>query len=393
MARQRQPSAARRAPAGSAAGGSRRAAGWWSPGDSATAGVAATLVAAAGVLRASGAGTVVPFVVSALALAALAVLVGRGIGHLGARWSPQATGVLQATVGNLPELLFGLFALRAGLGGIVQAAMVGSVLANVLLVLGTGCLVGGLRHGTQRFDATAARAMVVLLLVGAAIVAVPSVTALAHTAAAPHERALSMVAAAVLLVAYGASLVWTATGAGGGAPGTVSRTAAGRGEAPDREAAMAHVWPLRVALVVLVGASLAAAVVSDWFVTELQPALRTLGFSSMFTGVVVVAIAGNAVEHVGGVVLAADDRMDHAVAVILESPVQVLLGVFPLLVMLSPALGGGLTLALSPLLLIGLGVSAVVAVAVVVDGESTWVEGICLVALYAVVAAASWWGR
>lgn len=338
-------------------------------------------VVAAGALRASGAAPVVQFAVAAVAIAALAVLVGSGVTHLGARWSPRATGVLHATVGNLPELLFGLFALRAGEGRLVQAAMVGSVLANVLLVLGVACTVGGLRYGTQRFHAPSARAEVVLLLVAAAVVAVPSATALAHTAVAAHEGALSTVASAVLLVVYAGSLLASA------APGA----GAGTGRA-DAAAVAPGTWPTVVAAGVLVGASGAAALASDWFVATLQPALRTLGFSQTFTGVVVVAIAGNAVENVGGIVLAARNRMDHAVAVILQSPVQVLLGVFPLLVLLSPALGGGLTLALPPLLLFGVLVGAVVAVAVVVDGESTWVEGLCLAGLYAVVAAAAWWG-
>lgn len=367
---------------------------WWDRGDTVALGVGVAAVALAGSVRVAVGGSVAPFATAAVALAALAVVVGRGVQHLGARWTPKATGVLQATVGNLPELLFGLFALHAGLTGLVQAAMVGSVLANVLLVLGLACTVGGARFGPQRFDPAGARAVVVLLLVAAAVVAVPSATALAHTPTGGHERALSVVASVALLVAYAASLVaappeTAAAGDTGGEAGTgPPGRPAGRRPAPP------GTWPAPVAVAVLVGASLAAAVVSDWFVDSLRPALHALGFSSMFTGVVVVAIAGNAVENVGGVVLAARDRMDHAVAVILQSPAQVLLGVFPLLVLLSPALGGGaLTLALPGLLLIGLVVAAVVAVAVVVDGESTLVEGLCLIGLYAVVGAAAWWGR
>lgn len=352
---------------------------WWTDGDSVAVGAALLAVVAAGATRAAGAPAVAQFVVAASAIAALAVLVGRSVTHLGSRWSPRATAMLHATVGNVPELLFGLFALRAGDGRLVQAAMVGSVLANVLLVLGVACTVGGLRHGTQRFDAPSARAVVVLLLVAAGAVAVPSVTSLTHTSVARHEHALSTIASVVLLVVYLGSLLVGSGGAGG--PG-------GR----DRAALPAGAWPVAVATGVLVAASGAAALASDWFVATLHPALRTLGFSPTFTGVVVVAIAGNAVENVGGVVLAARNRMDHAVAVILQSPVQVLLGVFPLLVLVSPALGGGLTLALPALLLLGVLVGAVVAVAVVVDGESTWVEGLCLAGLYVVVAAAAWWG-
>lgn len=362
----------------------------WRTGDSWAVGAALVLVLVAAVLHATGPGAIAPFAASALAIAALAVVVGRAVQQVGARWSPKATGVLQATVGNLPELLFGLFALRAGLTGLVQAALVGSVLANVLLVLGLAFTVGGARFGTQRFDAPAARTVVVLLLVAAAVVAVPSATALAHTAASRHEPTLSMVAAVVLLVVYVGSL-FVRSAPAGSAPGMPDGQPSAAPAPPA--AVLDRAWPVPLGVAVLVVASLAAAAVSDWFVGSLQPALRSLGLSTTFTGIVVVAIAGNAVENVGGIMLAGRDRMDHAVAVILQSPVQVLLGVFPLLVVVSPAFGGGaLTLALPGLLLVGLVVAAVVAVAVVVDGESTWVEGVCLVGLYAVLAAAAWWG-
>lgn len=345
----------------------------------------------------------VGFATAAVAIAALAVVVGRSVQQLGSRWSPRATGVLQATVGNLPELLFGIFALRAGLPGLVQAAMVGSVVANVLLVLGLAFTLGGLRFGTQRFDAAGARAVVVLLLVAAVVVAVPSIGALAHTAAGRHERALSWVAAAVLLVVYVGSLLAPAPAGDDVPPAGTSAAAPPAGSSGSPPGATVGTgspvrggaaWPAWVAVAVLVGASVAAAVVSDWFVASLRPALHGLGLSTLFTGVVVVAIAGNAVENVGGIVLAAHDRMDHAVAVVLQSPTQVLLGVFPLLVLVSPAIGGpALTLAIPTVLLVAVLVGAVVAVAVVVDGESTWVEGLCLMGSYAVLAAATWWGR
>lgn len=375
------------APAGS---GGQTPAGWWRPGDSVSVALAAAAVLLAGSVTAATGASVASFATAALGIAALATLVGRSVPQVGANLSPRATGVLQATVGNLPELLFGIFALRSGLPGLVQAAMVGSVVANVLLVMGIAFVAGGLRFGTQRFDAAAARAVVVLLLVAAAVVAVPSVTSLAHTSAARHERVLSLVAAAALLVVYVGSLVVADPAASRPAAGSADGPVGGRRQVP----AAAAGWPPAVAVGILLAASAAAAVVSDWFVASVRPALQGLGLTATFTGVVVVAIAGNAVEHVGGVVLATRDRMDHAVAVVLQSPTQVLLGVFPLLVLLSPAIGGpALTLALPVLLLVAVVLGAVVAVAVVVDGESTWVEGLCLMACYAVVAAATWWGR
>ncbi|MDA8281198.1 MAG: sodium:proton exchanger [Actinomycetota bacterium] len=358
-----------------APGGTGRSAIGWRRGDTVALAAAVAASLAATGAAASGMGAVGGFIVQATALACLAALVSRTVEQLGLRWSPAATGIVQATVGNLPELLFGIFALRAGLTSVVQAALVGSVLANVLLVLGLSFTVGGLRHGTQRFVAADARTSAVLLLVAASVVAVPSVTALAHTPAAAHEHALSDVASVVLLVAYAAALVASLRSSGGSGPRLVPEGA----------------WPVSLALGVLVAGAGAATLVSEWLVSDLRPAIHLLGMSSTFAGVVVVAIAGNAVEHVGGVVLAAKDRTDHALAVILQSPIQVLLGVFPLLVLLGPVLGGGLTLALPTLLLIGLAVGSVVTVAVVVDGESTWLEGLCLMGLYIVVAAAAWW--
>ena len=359
----------------------------WRRNDSVVLGAGVLTTLAAVTSRAVGVGPVTGFVVQAVALACLAALVSRTVEELGWHWSPAATGIVQATVGNLPELLFGVFALRAGLTGVVQAALVGSVLANVLLVLGFAFVLGGLRHGPQHFSAADARANVVLLLVAAAVVAVPSVAALAHTPAARHERVLSDVASVVLLAAYAAAL-WTSLRAGAVTGGRRARgeLAPQAGPPVPRE-----VWPVPLALGMLLGAAGVAALVSEWLVAELRPALAVLGMSQTFAGVVVVAIAGNAVEHVGGVALAARDRSDHALAVILQSPIQVLLGVFPLLVLLSPVVGGALTLAVPTLLLLGLGLGAVVTVAVVVDGESTWLEGICLMGLYAVLAAAAWW--
>jgi Ca2+:H+ antiporter len=337
------------------------------------------LTAAAGLTRYVASGRVAPFVVAALALAALAALVGRSVDHLGDRLGSGATGALQSALGNLPELFFAIFALRRGLLGVVQATLVGSVLANVLLVLGLALIAGGVRHGTQRFSAEAARLVVLLLLLSVAVLAVPTIAAHVHGPAARHERALSDVASVILLAVFVLSVPSALR------PGSTS---------PEQPAEPPwSSWSMPVVLVVLALAGAAAALVSDWFVTALRPGLAAMHMSQAFAGLVVVAIAGNAVEHVVGIKLAARNRMDYALAPTLQSPVQIALVLIPALVLSSNVIGGAtLTLVFPPLLVVVLAVAAVVAVVVVFDGESTWIEGVSLVGLYAVIAVAFWWG-
>jgi len=326
---------------------------------------------------------VLPFVVTALALALLASLVGRAVDALGDRLGAGATGVVQSALGNLPELFVVIFALRAGLVGVVQGAIVGSILANVLLVLGLAFVVGGLRHGTQRFTAERARIISLLLVLAVAALIIPSLTASIHTPAAGHELALSRIVSVLLLGLFLLSL-----------PAAISRGEKTTSEpAESRPHPTAGLWPLPVALGVLAIAAVGAAFVSEWFVHALEPAIDALGISQAFAGLVIVAIAGNAVENVVGIQLAARNQSDYALSVILQSPLQIALVLAPILVLISPLVGGvAFTLVFPPLLVVALALAALVAVLVVFDGESTWLEGAALVVLYAVIAAGFWWG-
>lgn len=341
------------------------------------------LVAAAALTHYISTGRVAPFVVSALALAGVAALIGRAVDGLGDRLGSGATGVLQSALGNLPELLFGIFALRQGLVSVVQATIVGSILSNVLLVLGSALVVGGLRHGTQRFAAEGTRMISLLLLLSVAILVVPTGTALLQLPAAAHEQVLSDIAAIVLLAVFALAI-----------PPSLKRAQPQEAQAEPAESGAGRVgWPLGAALGLLVASGGAAAIVSDWFVASLTPALSALHVSQAFAGVVIVAIAGNAVENVVGIQLAGRNRMDYALSVILQSPLQVALAVAPALVLISRVLGGApLTLVFPPLQIAALALTALIAVAVVSDGESTWLEGACLIGLYVVLAAAFWWG-
>ena len=360
---------------------------------------AVALSAVAGAAQAVSAPEVARFGLAAIALAALAALVGAAIEQVGERLGPGPTGLLQSALGNLPELFVGIFALRNGLTQVVQAALVGSVLSNVLLVLGAAFLAGGLRHGPQRFPPQAPRMIATLLALAVAALLVPTLAVRLQTPAAHHAGALSNVCAGVLLVVYLLSIpFWLSGGPGHGdtveAP-VGARGASGEALSPTPSPATGHPapWPLALAMTLLATGSLLAAVVSDWFVGALEPAIHSLGISQTFTGLVIVAIASNAVENVVGIRFALKARPDFAISTILNSPLQIALLLTPALVLLSRVVGPTqLTLVFPPLLIVALAVATVVVVIVIYDGEYTWLEGVALLGLYFIVAAAFWWG-
>lgn len=329
------------------------------------------------------AGKVVPFVVSAIALALLASLVGRSVEALGDQLGAGATGVVQSALGNLPELFVCLFALKSGLYDVVRAAIVGSILANCLMVLGLAFVVGGLKHGTQKFGKDTARTISLMLVLSVAALLVPALTATLHSPAAGHERALSIIVSVALLVLFALSL-----------PASIKRSPSEETTEPGTAQSPGHAaeWPLWLAVTLLAVAGLGAAFVSDQFVSALEPAIGALGISQAFAGLVVVAIAGNAVENVVGIQLAARNQSEYALSVILQSPLQIALVLAPVLVLAAPLVGATFTLVLSPLLIAVLAIAVVLTILVVLDGESNWFEGAALIAVYAVIATAFWWG-
>jgi Ca2+:H+ antiporter len=312
-------------------------------------------------------------VLSAAALALLARTVGTATEQLGARLGSGGASVVQSALGNLPELFIALFALNRGLVDVVQAALVGSILANSILVLGLAFLVGGLRNGPQRFEAGRARMVSTLTVLAAATMAIPSLADEFHAPAAAHANTLSLVCAGVLLALFLLTLP------------SFLRSAAGEVHEPPR-------WNVTETALALAGAGTAAAFTSDWFVTALTPAIHTLHMSEEFAGLVIVAIAGNAVENVVGVQLAARNRPDFAIGVIVNSSLQVALALTPVLVIASYLFATHLTLVFPPLLALVLVIAGILGALVVNDGESTWEEGAVLVGFYVVIAASFWWG-
>ena len=376
-----------------------------------TIATAVALTALAGAMVVVGAPPVARFVTAGLALAALAALVGQAIDQVGERLGPGPTGLLQSTLGNLPELFVGIFALRQGLTGVVQAALVGSVLGNAVLVLGLAFVAGGARHGTQRFDAEGPRLNASLLLLVVAALLVPTLAKELHTPAAAHAPALSNALAVVLLLVYLVSIPYylrlgavsddaapesgaagpARRGSGPGPAAAVAASGAARTaeEAPDA----AGPWPLGLALTLLAVGSAGAALAADWFVAPLEKATASLGLSQTFTGLVVVAIASNAVENAVGVRFALKAKPEYAISTTLNSPLQVALLLTPVLVLVSHVVGPAkLTLVFPPLLVAVLAISAIVVTVVIYDGEYTWVEGVALIALYCILVTAFWWG-
>ena len=346
--------------------------------------VATTAVSA--VLVMSGGAPVITFGATAIALATLASLVGEGTEQLGARKGPAVTGILQSALGNLPELFIGLFSLQAGLVIVVQFALIGSILANSLLVLGAAFVVGGLRHGTQRFGAHASRSIATLLLLAVGSLVIPTLATEPGAPDAGHASELSVAVSVVLLVVFAGSLIFSIRR---DAPPALFSTA---GAVVDAEGP-GHLWPQWLAVVLLAVAAVAAAFVSDWFVEALRPAMASLGMSEAFAGLVIVAIAGNAVENVVGIQAAARNQADLAVSLILNSSLQVAIALTPALVIISMLMGvTPLTLVVTPLLAGTVAISAVLTAVIVFDGESNWLEGLALVGLYLIIAASVWWG-
>lgn len=340
-------------------------------------GLALLVSLVAAVFKLDHGATVAVFVSSALAIAVIAALVGRSVDHLADRVGSGATGFLQSALANLPELFLGIFALRAGLIAVIQSALIGSILANILLVLGVSFVAGGLRNGTQRFSTEAPRLMLLLLVLAVAIIMIPTLSSHLGTKGATHEIAMSNIAAVVLLGIFVMSIPTTLRHSG----------------APEPELLEGPIWPIWLVIVVLGVTSVLALFVSDWFIGALAPAMHSLHISQGFAGLVIVAIAGSAIENFVGIKLALKNRSDYSLAVILQSPVQIAIGLVPVLVLLSNVVGPTpLTLVLPTMLLAMLAVAIIVVIVVVFDGESTWLEGAALVGLYLMIATAYWWG-
>jgi len=347
-----------------------------------------------------GLGPLPRFGLAIVALAAGAVAVGESVERLSERLSPGATGVVQSVLGNLPELFLAVFALQAGLVGVVAAALVGSVLGNALFVLGVALLAGGLRHGKLLFSKAANRLYATELLLAVSALLVPFLATRAGEPDVGHEVDLSTFVAIVLLAVFamaipiGLRISRDSSSAAGGTSGADDGAEGERATGPLERPHEAQVRrPLRETLGLLALSAGSSAIVADWFVEALEPSMASIGMSEAFAGLIVVAIAGNSVENLAGIRFAWRGRGDLAMSLILNSALQVVLFLAPVIVLLSLLIAPTpLTLIFDPLLLGMLTVTAILVFAIVLDGEANALEGAMLLGLYLIVGAAVWWG-
>ncbi|HMH46499.1 MAG TPA: hypothetical protein VK538_02180 [Solirubrobacteraceae bacterium] len=337
------------------------------------------LTALTGVANYSRWAAVPRFAIATVALAGLAWVVSFATEQLGERFGPGVTGMLQSSLGNLPELFVVIFALQKGELVVAQTAIVGSILANGLLVLGLVIVVGARRSpdGVMRFSKRLPRDTATLLQVTVFIIVLLGLSLASHDPASHHVKAISVVGAISLLIVY---LAWAV-------PYLRSDTAPGAATGPDANGAESH-GPrvsLAVTLVLLLAAGTASAFVSDWFVSALKPAIVQLHVSQAFAGLVIVAIAGNAVENTAGLVLAWKGHADLAISVVKNSVAQIAAFLFPLLVLISFALSTTLTFSLAPVYIGALLLTTLALAQVTGDGEAAAFEGWALVALYVIL--------
>jgi Ca2+:H+ antiporter len=338
----------------------------------------AVVTAVTGVLHYTGASPTAVFIVAGFALAGLAWLVGVATESVGARFGPAVTGVLQSTLGNLPELFIVLFALSAGEIVVAQTSILGSLFANALLVLGLAIAAGaGSAEGeVMRFKRRLPNDTATLLLLALSAIALLGLSDRIGDRASEHQVAISVVGAVCLLAVY-AVWLW-------------SYLRSDRGERALEEPAQGAL-PFAPAVVLLGAAGVAAAFVSDWFVHALDPAVKALGISKAFTGIVIVGIAGNAVENVVGITLAAKGQCDLAMSVVKNSVAQIACFLFPALVLLSLLFTDRLTFVLNPVYIGALAVTALAMWQITGDGEAYAYEGLSLVGIYVILATVTFY--
>ena len=335
------------------------------------------------------------FICSCLAIIPLAGWMGRATEHLAEHLGQGIGGLLNATFGNAAELIIALFALSKGLTGVVKASITGSIIGNVLLVLGLSFLTGGLKYQKQEFNRTAASISATALTLAAIALIIPTIF---HLAAGQvpvsqggwtpaKEQNLSLAIAIVLFLTYALTLVFTLMTHKDlftGRPSQEPETKADK-ETARNEVEQAH-WSVSKAVTILVIATVFVAFVSEFLVGAVEGARDTLGLTEVFVGVIIVAIIGNAAEHSSAILMAARNKMDVTIGIAVGSSLQVALLVAPLLIFASYLFGRPMDLEFTLPEVIAVAASILIVEQICGDGESNWVEGIQLLSVYAVLA-------
>ncbi|MBR8743689.1 hypothetical protein [Nocardiopsis sp. MG754419] len=352
------------------------------PLDLALWGAALAMLVVAG-LAASAAAPAVSFFTALTAVAVTSAVMGRAVDQLGGRLRPAVIGTFQAVIGNVPELIIGIMALKAGLILVVQAAVIGSALNLLLLGNGLAFLVGGLRHRRSLSiepERTQITRVALILLV--TILMIPALAVLLHSPAAAHPETISYVSAGALLAVFVISLP-TRLRSDGDMPPPEQRATESQTEP----------WPLWLVLTVLGASGLLIGVEADWFTDALEPAVATMEMSTVFVGLFIVATVGNLSQIGPAVQMAWRGDADTATAITMEGALQVILLLAPLLTIMAPLLGvGTFTLIFPPMMVVATLAAVILVVFVTIDGKVNAVEGAMLLALYTVLGALFWWG-
>lgn len=319
------------------------------------------------------------FAASALAIIPLAGWMGRATEHLAEKLGQGLGGLLNATFGNAAELIIALMALQKGLFNVVKASITGSIIGNILLVLGLSVLLGGLKYPRQLFNKTAAMMGSTMLALSAIALLMPAVFhIIVHGKANAREQDLSLEIAIVLIVTYVLSLVFTLR--------THSHLYTGGVDDKDEQRAIGtHGWSQTRSILVLLSATALVAVMSEFLVGAVEETSKKLGLTEVFVGVILVAIIGNAAEHSTAVLVALKNKMDLALNIAIGSSMQVALFVAPTLVFASYLFGQPMNLLFTPLEIVSIGVSVLIVALIGQDGESNWMEGVMLLAVYAIL--------
>jgi Ca2+:H+ antiporter len=315
------------------------------------------------------------FALSAVSILGLAWLIGQATQRIGAITGPQIGGILNATFGNIAELIIAFFALQKGLVEVVKASLTGSIIGNLLLVLGLSVLLGGVRHGTQKFSRDIAGSNAALLVLAAIGLFVPAVF---RTSSGQGEGTVvedSTLIAVLLIAGYILSLIYQFT--------NPSRTLGGHEPHDSHEG---PAWTGRTAAVVLVGAAILLAILSEILVGAIEPVVETVGLTPLFVGVILLPIIGNLAEQLVAVQLAWKNRMEFSMAVSYGASLQVALFVAPALVLLGVLTGHPMDLAFAPLEVLAVGAAVGISALIALDGESNWLEGALLVLVYLILA-------
>jgi Ca2+:H+ antiporter len=330
----------------------------------------------------SGANPILVFAASAAGIVPLAGLMGDATEALAEYLGPTLGGLLNATLGNAPEIIISLFALKRGLIGIVKSSLTGSIIGNLLLGLGVSMVAGGLKVKTQKFDSHVARINGALLVLAAFGLIIPAIYRMSPAVVAGSGRHVSMEIAAVLALVYLGSLVFTLTEkAVVGTAGVKAEKIEAGEPAPEVDEAAVH-WSRNKALAILAGVTIVLAIMSEVLTGAIDPAAESMGLTPLFAGVFLLAVVGNAAELLNAVRFARKDKMDLAIGVTVGASIQVALVVAPILVFAGYFMGQEMNLLFTRFEMWAVVLAVFITRTLIYDGESTWLEGLMLIAIY-----------